>query len=173
MPDAEHMSAQIIALNLHPADVHAPVQLPSGNRRGAFAASPDGRSEATGAAGAGLSTGTGAHESTAPANAPAGISVGAAPVAGPHAQPADPDVRAKFMAAMRPPPMSMPPRQPIARESTGPRTELENRIFAGRRSYTLSVNMPNLNAATGSWIIHFAERDAGRLFSHCSAGGGQ
>jgi TonB family protein len=170
LPEAQPMAGQIIALNLHPADVHAPVQLPSGNRQGAFAASPAGHAEASGTPGAGLATGTGAHESKAPANAPAGISVAAAPVPGnpvaaPNAPPnktADPNVRAKFMAAMRPPAMSIPTRQPMARESAGPRTDLENRLFAGRRSYTLSVNMPNLNAATGSWIIHFAERDGAR-----------
>lgn len=58
--------------------------------------------------------------------------------------------------------MSIPAAQPVARESTGARTELENRFFGGRRSYTLSVDMPNLNAATGSWIIHFVERNAER-----------
>jgi protein TonB len=61
------------------------------------------------------------------------------------------------MAAMHAPSPSIPPR-PALRESTAARSEVENRIFAGRRSYTLSVNMPNLNAATGSWIIHFVER---------------
>jgi protein TonB len=169
MPDAQHLAAQIIALNLHPADVQAPVQLPSGNRQGAFAASPAGHAEASGTPGAGLSNGAGTHESKTPVNAPAGITVAAAPapgspVATPNAKaaPADPEVRAKFMAAMHPPAISIPAHQPIARESTAPRTELENRIFAGRRSYTLSVNMPNLNTATGSWIIHFVERNADR-----------
>jgi TonB family protein len=30
-------------------------------------------------------------------------------------------------------------------------------IFAGKRTYTLHVNMPNLNSATGSWILNFSE----------------
>jgi TonB family protein len=30
-------------------------------------------------------------------------------------------------------------------------------IFSARRVYTMNVNMPNLNSATGSWIIHFSE----------------
>ncbi len=165
LPEAERLAGQIIALTLHPADVHGPVQVPSGNRQGAFAASPAGRAEASGAPGAGLAPGAGAHESKAPVNAPAGISVAAAPTpdspVANKAAPADPDVRAKFMAAMHPP-ATIPTRQPMARESAGPRTDLENRLFSGRRSYTLSVNMPNLNAATGSWIIHFAERDGNR-----------
>jgi TonB family protein len=108
----------------------------------------------------------GARKSNGPVNAPAGISVASPPAtpasvpdAPAKAEPADPNERAKFMAAMHPPLTSIPPRQPLAHESKGPRSELENRIFAGRRSYTLSVNMPNLNTATGSWIIHFVERE--------------
>lgn len=162
-------SGQIIALSVHPAEVHGPVELPGGNRQGSFAASPNGRADATGTPGADASAGTSARESKAPVNAPAGISVSsAAPpsaavaspnVPTPKAGAADANLRAKLMAAMRPPSISsIPSRQPVARESTGPRSELENRIFAGRRSYTLSVNMPNLNSATGSWIIHFVER---------------
>jgi len=30
-------------------------------------------------------------------------------------------------------------------------------IFSRRRVYSMSVNMPNFNSATGSWIIHFSE----------------
>jgi len=178
--DQQRGSAQIIALNLHPAEVHGPVEIPAGNRSGAFAASPGGRADAPGTPGADGAGAVGAGDSNGPANAPAGISVGAparaaAAVAAPNAPasngpmpngpvaktaPSDPNVRAKFMAAMRPPPpSSAPPHQAIARESTAARSELENRIFAGRRSYTLSVNMPNLNTVTGSWIIHFVERD--------------
>lgn len=161
-------SGQIIALSLHPAEIHGPVELPPGNRLGEFAASPSGRAEATGTVGADASSGTGVRESKTSVNAPPGISVSAvvsptaavAPPNGPvpKAAPADPNLRAKLMAAMRPPSISSIPRQPMAREATGPRSELENRIFAGRHSYTLSVNMPNLNSATGSWIIHFVER---------------
>ncbi len=166
--DAERASAPVIVLNLHPAEVHAPVEVPSGNRRGAFAASPTGHPQATGTPGADAAiAGNDASQSKAPINAPAGINVTTVPASptpvGSDAAPSDPNARAKLMAAMRPPPLpSIPPGQPVARESTE-RTALENRIFAGRRSYTLSVNMPNLNAAIGSWIIHFAERDAGRL----------
>jgi TonB family protein len=30
-------------------------------------------------------------------------------------------------------------------------------IFARRRVYSMNVNMPNLNSATGSWILNFSE----------------
>lgn len=170
--DAGRSLAQVIALSLHPAEVHGPVELPSGNRSGAFAASPGGHAGASGTPGADGAALTGTSGSKLPANAPAGISVSAptrparavaAPNApAPNSASADPNLRARFMAVMRPPLIPpIPPHQAIARESTGARSEVENRIFGGRRSYTLSVNMPNLNAATGSWIIHFAERDAG------------
>jgi TonB family protein len=42
-------------------------------------------------------------------------------------------------------------------------------IFSGKRVYTLHVNMPNLNSATGSWILNFSElrtgQDAPRIIS--------
>jgi TonB family protein len=42
-------------------------------------------------------------------------------------------------------------------------------IFASKRVYTLHVNMPNLNSATGSWILKFSElrsnSDAPRVLS--------
>lgn len=168
-------NSQIIALSLHPAEVHGPVELPTGNRSGSFAASPEGNAGASGAAG----SESPAVRSALPPNAPAGIDV-AAPVllntaatgpgsgSAPNASPvgaADPR-QENTVAAMHPPAFSIPtrlppehsPEQPIAHETTEPRSELENRIFAGRRSYTLLVNMPNLNTVTGSWIIHFVER---------------
>ncbi len=33
-------------------------------------------------------------------------------------------------------------------------------IFSTKHVYTMNVNMPNLNSATGSWIIHFSELHA-------------
>jgi TonB family protein len=163
---------QVLALNAHPADLPVPAAIPEGTRRGAFAASPTGHANATGAPGAGDSPAGGKNDAGARINAPAGISVGASPLPvaaaaspdGPSPKPGapDPETRTKLMAAMRPPAIaSIPPRPPVAHENTGKPTDLENHIFAGRRSYTLAVNMPNLNSATGSWIIHFVDRDQG------------
>jgi TonB family protein len=36
-------------------------------------------------------------------------------------------------------------------------TEPERAVFGSRKFYSLSLNMPNLNSAGGSWIIRFAE----------------
>jgi TonB family protein len=47
--------------------------------------------------------------------------------------------------------------------------EVEREVFGARKFYSLTLNMPNLNSAGGSWVIRFAElkRDsnanAGRL----------
>ena len=53
-----------------------------------------------------------------------------------------------------------PPRvNPSARravEANSP-TAVEQQVFGGRRFYSMSLNMPNLNSAGGSWVFHFAE----------------
>lgn len=188
MPAAPHagdaQTPQVVALSAHPAELNSPVAIPEGNRRGVFAASPAGHANATGTPGAGESSGVGAHDASGAVNAPAGISVGAPPsaataVAAPNAPSSkpgtpDPELRSKLLAAMRSPALaSIPPRQAVSREtpqeSSGPRNELENHVFAGRRSYTLVVNMPNLNSYTGSWIIRYVDRGQGLVASPIAA----
>jgi TonB family protein len=39
-------------------------------------------------------------------------------------------------------------------------------IFSRRRVYSMNVNMPNFNSATGSWIIHFSELHLSGTASH-------
>jgi len=39
-------------------------------------------------------------------------------------------------------------------------------IFSRRRVYSMNVNMPNFNSATGSWIIHFSELHLSGVASH-------
>lgn len=41
-------------------------------------------------------------------------------------------------------------------------TELDRQVFRGKRVYGRTLNMPNLNSSTGSWVIKFAELDGGR-----------
>ena len=171
-PVGNGRTPQALALSAHPADIQTPLAIPEGNRRGEFAASPSGRANATGAPGAGGPSGVGAREVTGKVNAPPGISVGAPPipagaVASPNAPSPNPfspgpDVRTRLLAAARPPAIgSIPSRTPMAHETTSKPTDLENHIFAGRRTYTLMVNMPNLNVAVGSWIIRFVDRKQG------------
>ena len=161
-----------LALNAHPAEVPVPATPPEGNRRGAFAASPSGRENATGEPGAGSSSGIGAQDAVAKLNAPPGISVGAPPpLAASSATPgtgssnaaaAGSETKAKLLASTRAPAMPpirrTAPQSPVERQPGSALADLENQVFAGRRSYKMVVNMPNLNAAVGSWIIRYAER---------------
>jgi TonB family protein len=69
------------------------------------------------------------------------------------------------MAAMRG--ASIP--RTAAPSKTEPRSPIEEKVFAGKRSYTLSVNMPNFNSVTGSWVIHFAELGTGESRAEIAA----
>lgn len=163
----------IIALSVNPAEIHGPLDVPNGNRRGAFAAGPEGRVNASGAPGgsgpassapeAGSGTTAGAGGSATAGNN-AGITVapgGATPSGAVAALPSAPgsgspgDTRPNLAAAMHA--TSHPPLIPPGHEASGA-SPIAQRIFSGKRSFRLEVNMPNINSSTGSWIIHFAER---------------
>jgi TonB family protein len=154
---------RVIALNLHPA-VGAPAVPPSGNRRGTFAATPEGHPGASGAPGAAAS---GARENGSEStrkgtsDVPVGLYVGNAeakpsPVAGdpPLTNPAS--VSPNLAASVRPPRVTAPSR-PLQPDSTIKLSEAERAVFGNRRFYSVTLNMPNLNSAGGSWVIRFAE----------------
>jgi TonB family protein len=156
---------RVIALNLHPAVV-APSDPPPGNRRGAFAATPEGHVGASGAPGA--NSGSNRKENAGgslrhgTSDVPAGLYVGSAgakpsPVAG-DAKPASTNsVNPNLIASVRPPRVaSVPPRSMQPESATG-LSEAEREVFGDRRFYSVTLNMPNLNSAGGSWVIHFAE----------------
>ena len=42
-------------------------------------------------------------------------------------------------------------------ESSTKLSEAERSVFGNRRFYSVTLNMPNLNSAGGSWVIRFAE----------------
>ena len=44
-------------------------------------------------------------------------------------------------------------------DSTAKLSEPERAIFGNRKFYSVTLNMPNLNSAGGSWVIRFAELD--------------
>src|SRR3954470_1020478 len=154
---------RVIALNLHPA-VGAPPADPAGNRQGTFAASPEGHAGTSGvpgstAAGPGNGTGKGATSSKKN-DVPSGLYVGksAEPLSSVAGVPADvkpaPSVNPNLMANARPSWTTTSPREA---ESAAKLSEAEQAVFAGRKFYALTLNMPNLNSAAGSWIIRFAE----------------
>jgi TonB family protein len=171
---------QLIALGIHPIAASGPMETPAGNRRGTFAATPQGKTGAAGtpeaapsSAQTAASKGTGSSGSGAGTGAssevPPGLHVGPVPstnssaVAGSNGGNGSGGGKAssvdnRFLLAKVVPPRvtSTPPRTsaPAVQES-----EEEKQVFGDRKFYAMTVNMPNLNSAGGSWVIHFAERN--------------
>ncbi|MGB8581668.1 MAG: TonB family protein [Candidatus Sulfotelmatobacter sp.] len=155
---ASRTAESMIALSLHPA-VGAPPEPVAGNRRGSFAATPEGHHLASGTPGSspGPSVdGNGSSKSNA-GNLPAGLYVGKA--ASPTATVAGNltpslsinTVNPRLLAGMRRPTLSGTTTQSDVKLS-----EAERAVFGDRKIYSLTLNMPNLNSAGGSWVIHFA-----------------
>lgn len=162
-------SGQIIALGVHPIEPAGPIVVPAGNRRGEFAATPEGKSGASGTPelrGDGSSNnGTGAATGKSATSAPAGIYVGAGPaqspatgVAGSKSNATPASAKQVLLAAMTPPRLSATPRPKTPDPApVHPAGEIEQKVFGTRKFYTMTLNMPNLTSAGGSWIIRFAE----------------
>jgi TonB family protein len=158
---------RLIALGIHPAI--APPPAAPGNRKGAFAATPEGKVGASGTPGtlAASGPGSGAHDESGTGTtggksslhgAPAGLQVGAPPsavtsaVAGnPHGSSGN-TVNPQLLAKLSPPPTI-----PRGATSSAQASELERKVFGDRPFYSMTLNMPNLNSAGGSWIMRFAE----------------
>jgi TonB family protein len=166
---------RIIALNLHPA-VGAPPNPPAGNRRGTFAATPEGHSGASGSPGAsgGGTAGTGANGSgkengsgatrKGTSEVPSGLYVGStvakpSPVAGDPTKASENSVHPNLMASLRPPRVTSAPPRPVEAGDAARLSEAERAVFGNRKFYSVTLNMPNLNSAGGSWVIRFAELD--------------
>jgi TonB family protein len=150
--------ASVVALSLHPA-VGAPPTPPEGNRRGSFAAGPEGHRGASDKAGANAGNGkadaSGSSKKSS-SDLPSGLYVG--PTANSTSTVAgDPTpkntVNPNLLAGVRPPRVSSRALQP---ESDSKLSTEERTVFGNRKFYSLSLNMPNLNSAAGSWIIRFA-----------------
>jgi TonB family protein len=154
---------------LNPASVTGPIPIPSGNRHGEFAAGPEGKPEAAGtpelkpggnsSGGAGARAGEGAGNSGAPGitvapppNVPASLtsSGGAIAQLPPRAVVPAKNPEPQEMAKLEAPHLPLP---------SGPDEGVENEVFGGKKYYALTINMPNLTSAGGSWIIRFAELD--------------
>ena len=170
---------QMIALGINPTLPTGPVNVPSGNRRGEFAAGPEGKPAAAGTpeikAGGTGSGGEGAAPTEGlgknGSDASPGISIGG---------PASPTNASAVIVAAPPPPsklgdqkqmlasLSRPSMADLARGTsrTLPDTssgKIEDKVFGGKKYYSMTLNMPNLTSAGGSWIVRFAElRETGR-----------
>jgi TonB family protein len=161
---------RMIALGIHPAAAIGPVEPPSGNRRGTFAATPKGKPGAPGTPDiTSIGNGNGAGSSKGTNGAPPGLFVGAGPnpsdqssVSGHrHGNGTGGDSQSSppgsptLMANATPPRVTSVPRR-SASNSSQPE-ELARKVFGDRKFYSMTLNMPNLNSAGGSWVIRFAE----------------
>jgi TonB family protein len=162
--------SRVIALSLHPA-VGAPPAPPAGNRRGSFAATPEGHRGASGTpGGSGNANGEGSgNKERGKSDLPAGLYVGkatpaktssvAGDPAGKNASPAN-SVNPRLLASLSPPGANVPAHwaQPESVQPERAKLSQEERaVFGDRKFYSLTLNMPNLNSAGGSWVIRFAE----------------
>jgi TonB family protein len=156
---------RVIALNLHPA-VGAPPDAPAGNRRGAFAATPEGHAGASGSPGAkggGSSKESGSGSSRkGTGDLPAGLYVGStaektSPVAGEPGPASTSSVNPNLVASVPPPRVTSTPSRPMQPGDSAKLSEAERAVFGNRKFYSLTLNMPNLNSTGGSWVIRFAE----------------
>lgn len=156
-------NGRLIALGIHPA-VAAPAAMPTGNRRGTFAATPAGKAGAAGTPdvstndSSGRGTGSAAGKN---AGVPTGLSVGAAPgsrtsAIGGQGQDNRAD-NSRTIADATPPRVTSTPGPPASQVSEEKATDVDHWIFGDRKFYALTLNMPNLNSAGGSWVIRFAE----------------
>jgi TonB family protein len=157
-------AGRLIALNVRPSPPAAMVEVPNGNRRGTFAAGPQGKESASGAPDS--PTGAKAASDSMPTTTsgknlngvPSGLFVSARPnlggtsnISGPGDPPARPTSDPPVVASLS------PARMVAAEVPAEQETEVERQIFAGRRPYAMTLNIPNLNSAAGSLVIHFSE----------------
>jgi TonB family protein len=151
---------------------------PEGKQPGAPGGSPNGTSGANGGAGGGL--GSTGGTATGNGNGKNGLDVS---ISGGH-PPANnvisglggsPKISASvpYALVLKPNPHSKPDDTP---ERTGPPNfaalppaAQPEQIFASKKIYKMLVNMPNLNSATGSWILNFSELHTGSEGPHVAS----
>jgi TonB family protein len=149
----------LIALSANPAPP-APVQPPQGNLAARVSMSPEGKPGATGApadsgkGGGKSAVGISISGGNLSPNAGGGAKI-IAPTRKLITRP-DPKSESEDVAERTGPPdfAALPP---------GARPEV---VFAYKKVYSLNVNMPNLNSATGSWILNFSELRTGGENAH-------
>ncbi|MGH9504440.1 MAG: TonB family protein [Terriglobales bacterium] len=160
---------RIIALGIHPA-MSEGMAMPSGNRRGTFAATPTGKEGALGTPDISVnaSSGSGSGAAKSRDGVPSGLTVGAGPdsqsrsaVAGAGqgngAGTGTARSSGRLVADATPPRVSSTAPRPLSEVSPDKASDVDRWIFGDRKFYAMTLNMPNLNSAGGSWIIRFAE----------------
>jgi TonB family protein len=160
---------RLIALNVHPAPPVGVAEVPNGNRRGSFAAGPDGKASAIGTPDVGRAPTTapqaqtfGSASGKSIPGVPPGLLVGpygkTALTSTPRGQ-ADEAERGSGDPGLIE--NASAPRAVAAEIPADQQSEVERQVFGGRRSYGMTLNVPNLNSAGGSWIMHFSELEDG------------
>jgi TonB family protein len=158
----------LIALSASPAPPAPVIPVPQGNLAARVAISPEGKPGASGNP-PNPASGTGAG----PASSAAGVgnnSIGISISGGnprPNANASGLGAPGKLnipnsQSAMKRPDPSVSIEDPPERTgppnfATLPPDAKPEQIFSTKHVYSLNINMPNLNSATGSWIIHFSE----------------
>ena len=175
---------RLIALGIHPVAPTGPVAVPGGNRRGTFAGTPQGKPGAAGTpdlVGSGKGDSNSKTRNNGHGSLPAGLHVGAAdsgatsPVernggASSHGNAhgnssgdgADGTREMASLSSLSATPGARPGARPLSAVPDDKVTDVDRQVFGGKRFYEMALNMPNLNSSTGSWVIRFAELDAGR-----------
>jgi TonB family protein len=147
----------LIALSAAPGPP-APIAPPPGNLAARVSISPEGKKNGSGESSPGSSTASG--------TSPVGVSIsGGAPKAsstisglGGAAKLSMPSARPNYARADAAHAADEPEvRSGAPNFAALPPDARPEAIFARRRVYSLNVNMPNLNSATGSWILNFTE----------------
>jgi periplasmic protein TonB len=146
----------LVALSANPAPP-APVVPPAGNLAARVALSPEGKKGSSGNDAGGSAAGkssigvsiSGGNPSTSVTGGSGGVRM-SAPTPRLLITRPDPKVSEDAEERTAPPDFAtLPP---------GAKPEM---IFGSRKVYKLNVNMPNLNSATGSWILNFSEFHTG------------
>jgi TonB family protein len=175
-PAANGNPATLIALSASPAPPKADVQTPQGNLAARISISPEGTkpgvpdgsanvsADASGGAGA-------AAASNGGGKSPVGIGISGgnpqpnASVSGLDSSHLKLSLPSSRSLSSRPEPNSkavdVPERTGPPNFTTLPPGAKPEQVFATKRVYTLAVNMANINSASGSWILHFAELGGG------------
>ncbi len=174
-------AGHVIALSIHPAPPRAAAPIPAGNRRGTFAAGPQGKVDAPGTpdipsgkgqtspgGSAAQGSGNGAGNARDGSGAPPGLLVGAAPKdASTSAVTGGNDAGNKLTAGITPPRLASTGHNAAKVVLPENATPMERKVFGGRKFYSMMLNLPNLNSSGGSWVLRFAEmgesKDTGEL----------
>ena len=170
---------RLIALGIRPVAPTGPVAVPGGNRRGTFAATPQGKPGASGTpelAGGGKGDSGSKTRNNGHGSLPAGLHVGAADsgVTSPverngaaargnsSGNGADGASEMASLSSSGATPGARSGARAVSAVPDDKVTDVDRQVFGGKRFYEMALNMPNLNSSTGSWVIRFAELDAGR-----------